>query len=133
MLPVLSLYNYIGRILNRFSKDVGFIDNLLPQVMFEFLQLFVRFLGILITSAVANNYLAIVATVVMIVFVLFRSYYLKTGRDVKRLEAIGTPCVHACMYVYNIVGLYVRCTCVMNQCIPHLRMRNRNVKMPAVQ
>ena len=80
----------LGRVLNRFSKDIGFIDDLLPQVLFEFLQLFVRFLGILITSIAANNYLAIVVFIITVVFVFFRWYYLKTVRDVKRLEAIGT-------------------------------------------
>ncbi len=80
----------IGRVLNRFSKDIGFLDDLLPQVLFEFIQIFIRFLGILITSIAANPWLAIVAAAVMVVFVFFRWYYLKTARDVKRLEAIGT-------------------------------------------
>ena len=79
----------VGRVLNRFSKDIGFLDDLLPQVFFEFIQLFVRFLGILIISIAANPWLAIVAAAVMVVFVFFRWYYLKTARDVKRLEAIG--------------------------------------------
>ncbi len=80
----------IGRVLNRFSKDIGFLDDLLPQVFFEFIQLFVRFLFILITSIVANPWVAIVVAVVMVAFVFVRWYYLKTARDVKRLEAIGT-------------------------------------------
>ena len=29
--------NYVGRILNRFSKDVGFLDDLLPYVFCEYL------------------------------------------------------------------------------------------------
>ena len=76
--------------MNRFSKDIGFLDDLLPLVFFEFIQLFVRFLFILITSIVANPWLAIVVAVVMVAFVFVRWYYLKTARDVKRLEAIGT-------------------------------------------
>ena len=37
--------NPIGRILNRFSKDLGFIDQLLPYVYVDFIQLAVRELG----------------------------------------------------------------------------------------
>ncbi len=79
----------LGRVLNRFSKDVGFIDDLLPQVLFEFLQLFIRFLAVLMLAIVANYYLVIVAVILVVIFVIFRWYYLKTARDVKRLEAIG--------------------------------------------
>jgi ATP-binding cassette subfamily C (CFTR/MRP) protein 4 len=34
--------NPIGRILNRFSKDLGFIDQLLPYTYLDFIQLAVR-------------------------------------------------------------------------------------------
>ena len=79
----------VGRILNRFSKDVGFLDDLLPIVLLEFIEMFVRFIFILITAVVANPWLVIAAVAVILALFLFRWYYLKTARDVKRLEAIG--------------------------------------------
>ena len=75
--------------MNRFSKDVGFLDDLLPNVLLEVVQFLIRFLAILVTSIVGNPWLTIAAVVVMFVFIFFRWYYLKTARDVKRLEAIG--------------------------------------------
>ena len=78
-----------GRILNRFSKDIGFLDDLLPTVLLEVVHLFSRFLAVLVTAIVGNPWLTIAAVVIMLVFVFFRWYYLKTARDVKRLEAIG--------------------------------------------
>lgn len=53
------------------------------------LQLLTRFLAILITAAAANYWVLPPAAVVIVVFLVLRWYYLKTARDVKRLEAIG--------------------------------------------
>ncbi len=90
MTLAVPIFLCVGRVLNRFSKDIGFLDDLLPIVFFEFIERLIRFLAILIISIAANPWLAIVAAAVMVVFVFFRWYYLKTARDVKRLEAIGT-------------------------------------------
>ena len=79
--------------LNRFSKDIGFLDDLLPNVLLDVLQLSLRFLSVLITSIVGNPWLVLAVAGIMFVFVFFRWYYLKTARDVKRLEAIG-PYAH---------------------------------------
>ena len=75
--------------MNRFSKDIGFLDDLLPNILLEVIQLFSRFLAILVIAIVGNPWLTIVAVAVIFVFVFFRWYYLNTARDVKRLEAIG--------------------------------------------
>lgn len=37
--------NPVGRIVNRFSKDLGFIDQLLPYTFLDFIQLAVRTCG----------------------------------------------------------------------------------------
>ena len=48
-----------------------------------------RFVAVLVTAVAANLYLLIVVTVLLVVFLGFRWYYLKTARDIKRLEALG--------------------------------------------
>lgn len=53
------------------------------------LQLLTRFFAIIITAAAANYWILLPAVLVMVVFLVLRWYYLKTARDVKRLEAIG--------------------------------------------
>lgn len=39
--------NPCGRILNRFSKDMGAVDEMLPKVVLETLQIFFLMIGIL--------------------------------------------------------------------------------------
>ncbi len=53
-------------------------------------QLLLRFLAVLVTASYGNPYILIPAAVILVGFVLLRWYFLKTSREVKRLEAAGT-------------------------------------------
>lgn len=81
--------NPVGRVLNRFSKDTGFLDDILIFSFCEFIQLMSRFFAIMITAVIANPYLLIVVVIIMLVFFLFRWYFLKSAREVKRIEALA--------------------------------------------
>uniref|UniRef100_A0A1X7UA79 Uncharacterized protein n=1 Tax=Amphimedon queenslandica TaxID=400682 RepID=A0A1X7UA79_AMPQE len=87
--------NPIGRVLNRFSKDVGFLDDELPFYFSLYLLLLVRFCAIMITASIANPLVLIAVGVVFIVSILFRWYYLNTARDIKRLEAMTRSPVYS--------------------------------------
>ncbi|XP_046746888.1 ATP-binding cassette sub-family C member 4-like [Diprion similis] len=80
--------NPTGRILNRFSKDVGAMDELLPKAMLEALQIFTVMLGILVMVAVVNQWMLIPTIIMAVIFYTIRVYYLKTAQDIKRLEGI---------------------------------------------
>ncbi|CAG9814462.1 unnamed protein product [Phaedon cochleariae] len=78
--------NPSGRVLNRFSKDMGAIDELLPRVLLDAIQIGLVAFGILINIAVANNYLVIPMVIVGVLFWKIRTWYALTARAVKRLE-----------------------------------------------
>ncbi|XP_059225376.1 probable multidrug resistance-associated protein lethal(2)03659 [Stomoxys calcitrans] len=80
--------NPTGRILNRFSKDMGQVDELLPQVMNDCVQIFLALFGIIVVLCLVNPWNLLFTVILMTIFYLLRSFYLKTSRDVKRLEAI---------------------------------------------
>ena len=81
--------NPIGRILNRFSKDVGAIDDLMPMTFYDFVQCLLMVLSavLVVCSSVPWIFLAVLP--LFLYFVKLRNYYLKTSREVKRLEAIS--------------------------------------------
>nr|XP_006811390.1 PREDICTED: multidrug resistance-associated protein 4-like [Saccoglossus kowalevskii] len=80
--------NPTGRILNRFSKDVGITDDLLPFSFVDFVQHTMILLGILIVVFLVNPY-AILPTLPLIgMFVYLRRYFLMTSNDIKRLEGV---------------------------------------------
>ncbi|XP_008553008.1 ATP-binding cassette sub-family C member 4 isoform X2 [Microplitis demolitor] len=81
--------NPSGRILNRFSKDVGAMDELLPRAMLEALQIFLVMAGILIIIISVNPWMIIPIVIMGISFYFIRIYYLNTAQDIKRLEGIA--------------------------------------------
>uniref|UniRef100_A0A4W2HXA1 Multidrug resistance-associated protein 4-like n=1 Tax=Bos indicus x Bos taurus TaxID=30522 RepID=A0A4W2HXA1_BOBOX len=85
--PVLFFHrNPIGRILNRFSKDIGHMDDLLPLIFQDFIQAFLLVIGVVGMMVAAVPWIAIPVIPLGIVFFFLRRYFLETSRDVKRLE-----------------------------------------------
>lgn len=80
--------NPSGRILNRFSKDMGAIDELLPRAMMDFIQVALVMFGILIVIAVVNPILLAAMLIVAIIDMLILKLYLRPAQDLKRLEGI---------------------------------------------
>ena len=79
--------NPSGRILNRFSKDMGQIDEILPSVMIDVVQIFLSLFGIVIVVAIVNPLYLIPTFIIGVIFYFMRNFYLKTSRSVKRIEA----------------------------------------------
>ena len=63
------------------------IDDNLPTTLFDFLNALFASLAILLVVAVVNAWTLIAVVPVLISFALLRSYYLRTARVVRRLEA----------------------------------------------
>ena len=80
--------NPAGRILNRFSKDMGQMDELLPVSLEGATTLFLRSIGVIIINAWANWISVLIALPTMISFYLLRQYYIYTAREVKRLDGV---------------------------------------------
>lgn len=107
--------NPSGRILNRFSKDMGYVqltyylpvatkgysnsesvficsqvDEILPSVMIDVIQIFLQLGGIIVVIALVNYYLIFPTVIVGIIFYYLRVYYLSASRNIKRIEATST-------------------------------------------
>lgn len=80
--------NQSGRILNRFSKDIGSIDETLPNCISEAVQLMSDLLGILIIVICLNRAMIIVVLVIGLLCSLILKLYLRASQDLKRLEGI---------------------------------------------
>ncbi|KAK9504179.1 hypothetical protein O3M35_010567 [Rhynocoris fuscipes] len=80
--------NSSGRILNRFSKDMGAIDELLPVAMMDVLQIGITLLAIIIVVASINVWLLIPTVAAGVIFYYLRIFYIATSRSVKRLEGV---------------------------------------------
>ncbi|XP_015233347.1 PREDICTED: multidrug resistance-associated protein 4-like isoform X1 [Cyprinodon variegatus] len=79
--------NPIGRVLNRFSKDIGQMDSMLPITFVDFYQLFLQNVGVVAVAASVIPLILIPVIPLLLFFLYLRRYYLQTSRDVKRLES----------------------------------------------
>ncbi|XP_030756720.1 probable multidrug resistance-associated protein lethal(2)03659 [Sitophilus oryzae] len=80
--------NPTGRILNRFSKDMGLIDEYIPSVLLDLIEIALLMFGTIVLTVIVEPYLILPAVAICILFYMFRSVYIKTSRNVKRLESI---------------------------------------------
>ncbi|MEQ2298301.1 hypothetical protein AMECASPLE_003760 [Ameca splendens] len=78
-----------GRIMNRFTKDMAVIDDMLPLVLFDLIQLTLLVIGCIFTVSIMRPYIFISAIPLAVVFVVIRKYFLRTGQQLKQLEAEG--------------------------------------------
>lgn len=79
----------IGRILNRFSKDIGAVDEILPRTMIESIQIFAVMSGILIQVIIINWWTIIPVLIMGFLYWKIRNIYMATAQNLKRLEGIS--------------------------------------------
>ena len=80
--------NPVGRIMNRFSKDVGSMDEVLPKTFLRSIQLILLLLMTILVPTVTNPWVLLVFTPIAVLTGLWSRYYLKTFRELQRLESI---------------------------------------------
>ncbi|XP_021934289.1 multidrug resistance-associated protein 4-like isoform X2 [Zootermopsis nevadensis] len=78
--------NPSGRVLNRFSKDMGAVDEQLPKAMLECIQVLLVMTGILTMVIIVNYWLLIPLVIMGFLFYKVRGIYVATAQDIKRLE-----------------------------------------------
>ena len=79
--------NPAGRILNRFSEDIGSLDELLPKAFHSTIQFLLLITSTVVISSVTNPWIILVEVPLLVAFCYDANYYLKTSRELKRLES----------------------------------------------
>ncbi|CAH0722570.1 unnamed protein product, partial [Brenthis ino] len=79
--------NSSGRVLNRFSKDMGSLDELLPRSMLETIQMYLFVLSVLVLNALALPWTLIPTAILLVIFIILLKWYLNAAQAVKRLES----------------------------------------------
>lgn len=87
--------NPLGRVLNRFSADVGSNDDMLPSTIFDFLMCFFICIGALVTTLIILPYTLIAIPPLLWYFLWVRKIYVTTTRELKRLEGLARSPIFA--------------------------------------
>ncbi|KAJ3634109.1 hypothetical protein MTP99_011017 [Tenebrio molitor] len=78
--------NPSGRILNRFSKDMGSIDETLPQSITDTLQVGLNVFAITMVLSSINPWIIIPTIIIFVIFYFYKMIFLATSRNLKRME-----------------------------------------------
>ena len=81
--------NPVGRIINRFSRDIGIMDELLPDVFLQAVEIILLCIGAVVLPSILNPWIILPATPLMVLFMWFGRYNLRTSRDLSRLEGVN--------------------------------------------
>lgn len=81
--------NPSGRILNRFAKDIGSVDESLPKILFDSIQINLNMIGAIAVTLYVNSSFGLIILLMGVVFMVIRHVYLKVSRDLKRLEGMS--------------------------------------------
>lgn len=87
--------NPTGRVLNRFSKDQGALDEQLPQVAFDSLQALMMVLGAFVLLIIVVPFILPLFVPLGFAFFWVQRRYLKTSRELKRFEAVTRSPLYA--------------------------------------
>jgi len=79
----------IGRILNRFTKDLDNVDNLLPMSINQFLGTVFTCISTLLVIAYVTPLFMAALIPILIVYLLVMQYYRHTSRELQRLDSIS--------------------------------------------
>lgn len=87
--------NPLGRILNRFSADVGILDDTFPFTIHDFTVGLFVVVGSVITAGIVLPFILVVIPPLLIVFMRLRKVFVSTTRELKRLEGIARSPIYA--------------------------------------
>lgn len=90
--------NASGRILNRFSKDMGSVDEGLPKVLLDAIQINLLMIGAICVTVYSNIEFSILILILTVLFFIARNVYLKCSTNIKRLEGMSKQ-THSIFFV----------------------------------
>lgn len=85
----------IGRILNRFSNDIYKIDEILGRVFGMFFSNTAKVLFTVLVICFSTWQFIFIATPLGVLYVYYQQYYLKTSRELRRLDSISRSPIFA--------------------------------------
>ena len=87
--------NPLGRILNRFTRDIGIVDNLIPRSTIEINICLLEVIGSVLITCIISRIMIIPTVILGVLSIPVREYYVRTARDFHRVDAIfRSPTYH---------------------------------------
>lgn len=77
----------VGRVLNRFTKDLGTVDEMLPGIILDVMAIFLTFFCLIVLIVISRPIVIAPSLVIFVIFYYLKKVFISSSRPVKRLEA----------------------------------------------
>lgn len=85
----------LGRILNRFSKDIYILDNVLPELLMIFICQVFAVIGTMVVISISSAWFLIVVIPIMVLYYFIQRFYVATTRQLTRLESVSRSPIYS--------------------------------------
>ncbi|XP_012669991.1 ATP-binding cassette sub-family C member 3 isoform X2 [Clupea harengus] len=85
----------LGRVINRFSKDIYVIDEALPSTVLMFLGTSFSSLSVMIVIIFSTPIFAVVIVPLALIYFFVQRFYVATSRQLKRLESVSRSPIYS--------------------------------------
>lgn len=126
----------LGRMMNRFSKDTDTMDSTLPSSLQMFINVFMGLLSTLILMCYSTPLLMAPLLPLLLIYYFFQTLYVRTSREVKRLESISRSPIFAhfgeTMTGLSTIRAYRRQIEFVKTCEDYVNVNNQAVYMQLI-
>ena len=85
----------VGRIINRFSKDMYTLDEQIPQTIRSYLSTIFAVIGTVVVISVITPWFMVALVPIVIFYKVQEKYFTKTYRELKRLDSVSRSPVYS--------------------------------------
>ncbi|KAM4599398.1 ATP-binding cassette sub-family C member 2-like [Fundulus diaphanus] len=85
----------VGRVLNRFAKDLFTLDEALPQSFSSWIMYLLGVLGTLFFLCLSTPFFIIVIIPLAVIYFLVQRFYIATSRQLRRLESVSRSPIYS--------------------------------------
>ena len=85
----------IGRIVNRFSKDVDYVDTVIPMNFRLWLNCFFQVASTVVVICIGVPYFAAVVAPLGLLYYVVQRFFIPTSRQLKRLESVSRSPIYS--------------------------------------
>ncbi|KAG5890605.1 hypothetical protein JTB14_005118 [Gonioctena quinquepunctata] len=85
----------LGRIINRFSKDIDTLDNVLPMTLRGWVMCFYSVIGTLVVISCTTPIFTSVIVPIALLYYFIQRFYVATSRQLKRLESVSRSPIYS--------------------------------------
>ncbi|CAO1343275.1 unnamed protein product [Diamesa hyperborea] len=78
----------LGRVMNRFSKDVDVVDNVLPMTMRMWILMFFNVVAVVFVISFSTPIFLSVVVPIAFIYYFVQKFYVATSRQLKRIESV---------------------------------------------